>query len=177
MSNRLERTADRLEIQDLITESAWTLDARDWIAYAACYTEDGIVDYPYRGIVLRPLEWAEHAETTLGAYATTQHLVSNFRVALDGDAAHVRTYVLAQHAGRPALAGLLEREDGGPHRRAPRVLLGATWDDDVVRTGDGWRIRRRQAEILWVDSDHVLRHPAQSPYADEDQPPRPATPR
>jgi len=165
VSTRIDQAADRLEIEALIVETAWLLDARDWTALAACYTPDGIVDYPYRGITLPPLEWAEHAEVTLSAYEATQHFVCNFVINLRDDEAHSSAYVLAQHAGTPALAGLLHREDGQPHQRAPRVLLGATWDDDLVRTDRGWRISRRHTEIRWVDSDHVLRHPGESPFA------------
>jgi hypothetical protein len=165
VSTRIDEAVDRLEIEALVVRTAWLLDARDWTALADCYTTDGIVDYPYRGITLPPLEWAEHAEVTLSAYEATQHFVGNFVIDLRDDEAHSSAYVLAQHAGAPALAGLLRREDGAPHQRAPRVLLGATWDDDLVRTDRGWRISRRHTEMRWVDSDHVLRHPEESPFA------------
>jgi hypothetical protein len=165
MHTRVENAADRVEIEALITETAWLLDARDWPAFAACYTTDAVIYYPYRGLELSPIEWTAHAEMTLSAYEATQHFVSNFRIDLQEHEAHVATCVLAQHAGAPARAGLLPDEAGRPYRQAPRVMVGAIWYDDLIRTDDGWRINRRHAEMQWADGDHVLRLPHESPFA------------
>ncbi|WP_445271215.1 nuclear transport factor 2 family protein, partial [Streptomyces sp. DSM 41634] len=59
----------------------------------------------------------------------TMHRLSNHTVAVDGDAATARTYV----------DGLIMAADNNSG-----VNAVGFYDDELVRTADGWRIARRQ---------------------------------
>lgn len=71
--------------------------------------------------------------------ASTAHLLSNvdIEVSADGNTATAYSRVTAYHW----LFG------GEPVREADFVVLG-TYDDELVRTDDGWRIRRREVGAL-----------------------------
>jgi len=74
----------------------------------------------------------------------TQHLLGNYRIDSDGDAARSRDYVRAFHTGMRSAAGKVY-EMGGEYRDALR------------RTPEGWRSFRRKGIVLWeVGSRDVL---------------------
>jgi hypothetical protein len=71
---------------------------------------------------------------------SSQHMISNHQVDIEGDVAHTRCYLHAQHtkAGTP----------GGDN-----LTLGGFYTDEIVRTPDGWRIRKRALRILWQEGN------------------------
>ena len=75
----------------------------------------------------------------LSAFPVTQHLMANIDVQLDGDTATVRTMVT--------------NPQGAATREGPLhfFYVGARYDDDFVRTGDGWKIARRVETTLWFE--------------------------
>lgn len=81
-------------------------------------------------------EIIDRVSSSLGKFAGSQHMVNTHEIVVDGDTATSRCYVHAQHmrvAGEePAL-----------------FTLGGTYEDDLVRTVDGWRIRHRTLTSLW----------------------------
>jgi hypothetical protein len=69
----------------------------------------------------------------------TYHRLSNFVIAVDGDRATARSYV---HAVLQAVP-----DDG-----ASWVEAVGHYDDELVRTPDGWRIARRATSIARVSA-------------------------
>lgn len=128
-----DHLADRLEISDLLVRYATAQDTRDWDLLASCFTEDATLDYDTSGVFDRS-HFVEHCQAGLAPMKATQHHVTNHVIAVDGDAARSTSYVLAQHV------------------RADDVtfILGGIYHDDLVRTGDGWRIAARRFVTTWT---------------------------
>jgi ketosteroid isomerase-like protein len=68
------------------------------------------------------------------------HMLTNVDVYVDGDRADASSRVLAFH-------WLRSTSDQGPTRPADFVMMG-TYDDELRRTPDGWRITRRDVSML-----------------------------
>jgi uncharacterized protein (TIGR02246 family) len=125
---------DRLAIADVIIKYATSVDARDLQRYATCFTED-IVVTGFSGGELRGLgPYVEWVRTALARYSKTQHLVGNHEISINGDQAHMRTYIQATHV-------LADDE-------TMLVVLWGIYDDDLVRTPEGWKITRHHLERL-----------------------------
>ncbi len=131
MSNEL---ADRLAIQDVMVKYATAVDARDLDRQASCFRHDAVVTgFGTEPIVGRDAFQAYVAQA-LTRYGKTQHLLGNFEVTITGDTAHLRTYVQATHS--------LATETGD------LIVLWAIYDDQLVRTDDGWLITEHRLERL-----------------------------
>ena len=136
-----QELADRAEIRDVIVRYGWAIDTKDWALLDTCFTEDAEVDYssnpggkkgPYRQV----RSWFEKM---LSAFPVTQHLMSNIDVQLDGDRATARTMV-TNPQGAATSAGPLHF-----------FYVGGRYDDDFVRTPEGWRIAKRVETTLWFE--------------------------
>jgi 3-phenylpropionate/cinnamic acid dioxygenase small subunit len=136
-----EELSDRAEIHDVIVRYAWSIDTRDWDSLDTCFTEDAYVDYssnpggregPYREI----RRWLER---NLAAFAVMQHLMTNVDITLDGDRATARTMMVNPMGAKT--------RQGPPHF----FYVGGRYDDDFVRTADGWRIAKRVETLLWFE--------------------------
>lgn len=122
--------ADVAAIIEVLTRYATGIDSCDWPLFRTCWTDEVDLDYGDVGHFTDP-----DAFTTLFAQlhdpmGPTYHRLTNFVVAVDGATATARTYV---HAVLMMT----------PERDANWVEAVGHYDDELVRTGDGWRIRRR----------------------------------
>jgi len=133
----LEALQDKQEITELCYRYGLALDSRDWAALAALFTPDADAFY----LDMPPAHGYQAIEDTCRAALTplsaTQHLISNVVVRLDGDLASSSCYLQAQHVktGTP----------GGD-----QFIIAGRYDDRLVRTPDGWRIRERTLAIMWT---------------------------
>jgi uncharacterized protein (TIGR02246 family) len=140
----LDRLLDLQEITDLLHRYARALDEKDWSLLATCFTADAVAFY---GEVLGRQEGVTAIEqvcrAALGHLDSSQHVISNPEIHIDGDAATARCYVHAQHtkAGTP----------GGDN-----MTIGGTYLDELVRTADGWRIRQRELRFLWQEGNQAV---------------------
>ena len=75
----------------------------------------------------------------LSAFPVTQHLMSNIDVKLDGDRATARTMVV--------------NPQGAATREGPLhyFYVGGRYDDELVRTAEGWKIAKRVETTLWFE--------------------------
>ena len=126
--------SDRLAVADVMIRYATSVDARDLDRYAGCFTDDvevtGFSAGPINGLATY-MPWISSA---LSRYSATHHLLGNQVVSIDGDAAHLRTYVTATHV-------LADEPD-------TLVVLWANYDDRLIRTPDGWKITHHRLERL-----------------------------
>jgi len=95
---------DRSEIEDLMNRYLFAMDWRDAEAYAATFTEDGVLDYggglekgrpAIAGMIngLKAREAKARAEDKSGLRrATTRHFVTNLVLTINGDTAVARAY-------------------------------------------------------------------------------------
>ena len=136
----LQELSDRLEIQDLLTRYTVAIDTKDWKLLDTCFTPDAHVDYTAtggtKGAYPEVRAWLEKA---LAPFPMTVHYISNTTVELDGDRARTRTYVL-NPMGFP-------NPDGSLHM----FTVGAYYNDELVRTPEGWRIARRVEEHAFLE--------------------------
>jgi 3-phenylpropionate/cinnamic acid dioxygenase small subunit len=131
--------ADRLAIQALLVRYAWAIDTKDWAALDTVFLADAWLDYSSNpgGAAGHYPEIRAWLETSLAPFPVTQHLVTNIDPTIDGDRATCRTMVYNP-------MGAATRE--GPLHF---FFLGGRYDDELVRTPDGWRIAKRVESLLW----------------------------
>ena len=139
MTLSLQEISDRLEIDDLLTRYATGVDRKDWDLWETCFTSDAFIDYrAFGGTSGGVKEVRAWLEKTMAMFPTSQHMVINRELVIDGDAATCR-------AGFYNPMTLPEGEDGG-------TLLwfdGGYYCDDLVRTDEGWRIKKRVEEFSY----------------------------
>ncbi|MFV8176066.1 nuclear transport factor 2 family protein [Mycolicibacterium peregrinum] len=126
----LAEISDRLEIQQLLIDYSTAIDRRLFDDLDAVFTPDAYIDYrAMGGIDGRYPEvkaWLAEVLPNFPAYA---HMLGNFDVRIDGDKASSRTICF-----NPMVLPGLEQQ----------VLFCGLWyEDEFVRTADGWRMSRR----------------------------------
>jgi 3-phenylpropionate/cinnamic acid dioxygenase small subunit len=127
-----EREA-RQDIAEVLVRYATGIDRRDWDLFRTCFTTD--VHAEYGGIAT----W-DGVDAITGYMADahagmghTMHQLSNLAISVDADAAVARCYVDA----------VLMAPDG-----QTGLNPVGFYDDELVRTGEGWRIRRRSFTMV-----------------------------
>lgn len=120
---------DRDDIVDVLVRYATGIDRRDWPLFRTVFTEDCVLDYGEIGAWSGVDAVTEFMEQTHAMAGHTLHRMSNHAITVDGDTAAARTYVDA----------LILAQDNNSG-----VNAVGFYDDELVRTGDGWRISRRR---------------------------------
>ena len=127
-----QEISDRIEIQDLLTRYCKAIDEKDWNLLDTCFTPDAQVDYTSSGgIAGKYPEAREWLGKALAIFPVTLHQISNSEVALDGDEATARTMVHNPMG--------FKNPDDSMHV----FIVWAFYEDELVRTGEGWRIAKR----------------------------------
>ena len=130
---------DRQAVVDLTVTYCWALDRHEFELLRGVFLPDATArlgDTECDGIeaIIARISRA------LGPLDDSQHIISNHQVLLDGDRATSRCYLHAQHVRRDA--------EGGPN-----YIVAGRYEDDLERTTDGWRIRRRVLTTMWTDGN------------------------
>jgi hypothetical protein len=124
--------SDRLVIQDLIARYAVIIDNRDFDALDALFTPDAQIDFStFNGPVGDLTVIKAFLGSSLPFFTRSQHMMGLPLIELNGDTAHART-----SCNNPMVS---EKPDG----RTSVWLIGLWYDDDLVRTADGWRFKAR----------------------------------
>jgi uncharacterized protein (TIGR02246 family) len=132
---RLQRLLDEGEIGALLLAFAHALDDKDWSAYAATFTEDGVFEILGQRRVGRA-EIAAGPARDLTQFDRTQHFSTNHVIAIDGDVATARSYLLAIHVP----------DAEQPTRHAD---IGGTYRCACRRTDEGWKFSHVALEVWW----------------------------
>jgi hypothetical protein len=140
----IQTVMDRLEIYDLQTRYSMAIDAGCYDDLDDLFLPDVVADYGALG-ELRGVEAVKDAcRDALEPLTVAQHVNANHWADLDGDTARAGCYFrVHQHR---------EGTPGGEH-----FAMGGRYDDDVVRTPDGWRIARRTLRVLWAEGNPEVR--------------------
>lgn len=131
--------ADEAQIADVLVRYATGIDFKDWELFRTCWTDDVDADYGDVGRFTGADALTDLMARIHGGMGPTYHRLSNIAVTVDGDRATARSYV---HALLMAI----------PDDAASWVEAIGHYDDEVVRTPDGWRIARRTTHIARVRS-------------------------
>jgi uncharacterized protein (TIGR02246 family) len=147
MTESLDPSGDQWEIRQLVERYANAADRADGDAAAALFTDDGEFE-----VWLDPAGSEPHtmrgrveiaaAVGSVSAYRSTQHVIANSVVDIDGDRAHGETRCTAHHVETP---------DNGGHDR----VLYIRYLDAFARVDGRWRFSRRELRVQWVSIQPV----------------------
>ncbi|MEB3031700.1 nuclear transport factor 2 family protein [[Mycobacterium] nativiensis] len=126
---------DRTDITDLLIRYATGIDRRDWSLFRTVFTSDCDADYGEIGVWHGVDAIADFMEKVHAMAGHTLHRLTNHVITVDGDTAQARTYV-------DALVMAADNRSG--------VNGVGFYDDELVRTVDGWRIARRRFTTVRV---------------------------
>lgn len=126
---------DRQDISDVLVRYGTGIDRRDWPLFRTVFTDDCVLDYGEIGYwhgVDAVVDFMVAAHDMAGH---TLHRVTNQAVSIDGDTATAQAYVDALIMSQDNTSG---------------VNAAGFYDDELVRTDTGWRIRRRRFTTVIV---------------------------
>lgn len=139
---------DRQAVIDLTIAYTWAIDAHNWDALRGIFLPDATALLVDERVGIDSI--IERISTALSPLDDSQHLIGNHQVRLNGDTATCRCYLQAQHVRRAA--------EGGPN-----FIVAGRYEDEMVRTTEGWRIRRRVLVVTWTDGNPFVVRPAPLP--------------
>ncbi|MGB3735653.1 MAG: nuclear transport factor 2 family protein [Ilumatobacter sp.] len=136
-SAELQRLLDDRDIVAVATAYTWALDQHRWDGLRDVFTDDATATLgnPDRLVGIDAI--IGRIRAALERLDDSQHLVGNHEVVVSGDTATHRCYLHAQHIRHGA--------NGGPH-----YIVAGRYEDEMTRTGDGWRITHRNLQVMWT---------------------------
>ncbi|NBE52668.1 nuclear transport factor 2 family protein [Streptomyces boluensis] len=138
---------DRYAIIETCDRMGWHTDRREWDEAATLFADKVVLDYTSlvggEPTTETPTEIVESWALVLDGYETSQHLMTNHRVTLDGDTAECTASYQATHR--------LENLFGGPLWR-----VGGTYRFHLRRSGDVWKIDALTMQMLWAEGNQGL---------------------
>ncbi|OBH11156.1 nuclear transport factor 2 family protein [Mycobacterium sp. E1747] len=137
---RLQWLVDRAEIGDLLTAYALGVDAKNWPAIAALFTDDGVIESPLGSFPAS--EYSRYAGAVVEPFWATHHMITNHAVTIDGDRATSRAYLQAIHLSEPS----------DPMRHAD---IGGWYDHEYVRVDGRWRVAKMVLGFVWTDGESL----------------------
>jgi hypothetical protein len=159
-SSHVSEYEDKAEIIELINLYAFAIDSHSWDLFDRIFTDDVRADYGADGAV-----WSTRSDLVSAFDAIHkvldrhQHTMMGHLVHVDGDKAYAFTYgnwLLIKYG-----------TEGGP------TWLGTGWyDDELVRTDRGWRIKHRISRIISYSGNPNV---PQIPQPVDDETPDPTT--
>ena len=128
----LQEISDRLEIQQLLVDYSTAIDQRRFDDLDAVFTPDAYIDYRAMGGID-------------GQFPEVKAWLARGAAELPGVLAHARQLRRSAFAGghRDVADDLLQPDGARRARRSQIMFCGLWYDDEFVRTADGWRMTRR----------------------------------
>ena len=140
--------SDLEEIERVLADYAWACDEGEWAGLLEVFHPEAELDYSTTGGPVggrdEVVAWLEES---LSQVEMIQHVVSNLRIDVDGDAAEGRAMFFTS-VRLPGLPGVL--------------LTGGYYELRLVRDGGRWRVRRLFEDNRWMQ--HLV--PAGDPGTD-----------
>ena len=139
MTMTLQEISDRMEIQDLLVKYSYAIDTRDFEALDDVFTPDAWIDYTVFGGTAGNLgDTKKFLTETMPMFQSFQHMVSTSQIAIDGDTAQVKTI-----CHNPMVMPVGDE-------KVQVFYCGLWYVDEMVRTAEGWRIKKRVEEKSYV---------------------------
>jgi len=127
--------ADRARIRELTARYNRSFDDGDAEAFAATFTEDGVMEVTGGfSVTGREALGQMCARTPYGVV----HFTSDATVEVDGDRAVQELTILVLQRPKP---------DAAPAERSSTLQRTGRYRDELVRTPEGWRFARRTATL------------------------------
>lgn len=143
MTMSMQEMSDRLEIQDLMVRYSYAIDSRNWDALDAVFTPDAHIDYSvFGGSVGDLASTKQFLAEAMPMFGALQHMVSGTTITFTGDADRPDGAETRTQCHNPMTIG--EGDD------ADLMVCGLWYVDKLVRTPDGWRIKERVEEKVYM---------------------------
>lgn len=134
----LQEISDRFEIQDLVYHYADIIDQRRFDELREVFSDDARIDYSAVGGPVGDKESTiAFLKKALPAFKCYQHLNANVQIKVTGDTA----------TGRVMCFNPQELMLG--KEKSQLFMLGLWYNDQYVRTPQGWRMRERVEVMSW----------------------------
>ncbi|HET6736948.1 nuclear transport factor 2 family protein [Mycobacterium sp.] len=128
---------DKAQIAEVLIRYATGIDSKDWALFRTCWADVVDIDYGDLGHFSSADEFTVLMTQIHDGMGQTYHRISNLVIEVDGDRATARSYV---HALLMAI----------PDDSTSWVDALGHYDDELVRTSEGWRIDKRTTHIARV---------------------------
>lgn len=136
---------DHIEIGQLIQYYGLALDEKRYELLTEVFTPDAELVYLLgeQLIKLKMEESDNLFRTFLTKCYWTSHLISNPVVKIKGETAESRSHVTATH--------IQVKNDGSQNI----WIVSGAYEDELIRTPDGWRIKKRIANAPYVEGEFL----------------------
>ena len=130
---------DALEVLGVVNLYALMVDSQQWDLFDQVFCPDVMADFG-GGAVWNDRETFKRDFVAVHTpFEATQHVTTNHVIRVDGDRAHCVSYV----HGR-----FIRTVEGG------NLFESTGWYDDLlIKTGDGWRIKERVCRSVWASGN------------------------
>jgi hypothetical protein len=136
--------ADKQAIRDLQSAYSYAIDSGAYDKLDNIFTADAVGDYGRAGLVHGVAAIKDTCRNALDPLTAAQHINTNHQAEITGDTASASCYLVV-HQYR-------DNTPGGDH-----LEMGGRYDDELVRTENGWRITRRKLTLLWTTGNPDVR--------------------
>jgi hypothetical protein len=132
--------SDAFALRQLVERYAFGCDHRDEALLRSVFVDGAVLNVhrPEGTSTMRMYEDIARIPTGLARYDQTFHFVGNHRADVDGDAATGETYCIAHH--------VTGTDD---------FVMTIRYEDQYVRTPEGWRMKQRDLRLLWTSNEVV----------------------
>lgn len=136
---KLQTLLDRMEIIDIQNRYATGVDTRDRDLYRSCFTDEMELDMAGMGLgepmKISADEWVDRAVSLVSGFESTQHIITNHVVTIEGDEATCIAYLQARH-----------------YNPENMYTVGGYYTNRLVRTPEGWKISRLKLTPSWTQN-------------------------
>ncbi|OLF17178.1 nuclear transport factor 2 family protein [Actinophytocola xanthii] len=142
--------ADRADLIELLGRYADIADLKEFTELPGLvFTDPLTLDFEsVAGIPPMTLPLADYLESVRAAFApfvATHHAITGHVIDLEGDTARIHAHVRAEHWLPEDLAGA----------GANRWLVVGFYDNEAVRTAEGWRLSRVRLTSTYQENSHL----------------------
>lgn len=145
--HRMQALLDERDIERLIVDYSWALDAKDFDTYGALFSHGVVLDPQGKAIAKGAAEVGALARHYLGGNPDVfvRHVVSNVRIDVAAD-------------GRTATAGSFLTTIEAPQGQPASIFRIARYHDSFAKIDGDWKFLSRQEKTDWVLRER--QHPA-----------------
>ena len=142
-----EELVDRTKIIDHVLNYSTGIDQHKWELYRSIFANEITMDFSsWSGdpaVTMAADDWVAGVRAALEPFDATQHVLTNFAVAVNGDNATCTCYVSAHHH---LVTGDLREMHS----------IGGYYIHKLERNGTGWLIHETQLNVTWEMGDRGL---------------------
>jgi hypothetical protein len=139
----LQTLWDERSINHTMLKFGQSLDARDWVAHAGCFTDPVNINFKrFTGreeVRVSAALWAQFAKFILST-SPSHHILGNFAIAIDGDRASAKVYMISSLWTETKTGRAANRQYGW-------------YDVRFERQGHEWKISRLKHDFQGVEGN------------------------